>query len=296
LTECVVGTYPALTDAEGVEMITYTRGAANAGQTRGAGGFNASNNFEAGRRQELYISTNGPFPTVTDDANGFMCDSVNVPDNRFGIYVADFTMTAATAKPRVSPNKLYRARYHTTSHVATGQPTNNNLDMQSYLRWRLQTAGAVFNTRLEILGARRSDAAAAVEGPASVLEVNLCKQASPGAGSQNPDFDPTIVTPTQDGGWYTVMMNTPLDGDIRGETPGTIAAKMPNLSAEPGPGVNVADSYKNISVGYDIIKLPTTLAVPFTFAFCTNPQNANMRVEKMRLTEHDQIDDGGYAY
>jgi len=297
MTECILGIYPALTDGDGVELLEYDRAVADADLTKSGGGFNASNNFEAGRRQELFIGgANGPYATFVSDSNGVTLDSVNVADNRFGIMVSNYIRNTVTLKPRVQEGKLYRARFHTTSNVATGQATNNGLDMQGNLRWRLQTAGLVFNTRLELASARNSTAAATAQGVEAVADMTLSNQALPGVGSANPDFDATIVSGSQDGGWYTVLMNTPLDGDIRPEVAGNIAAKMPNLSAEPGPGVNTAGSFKDIEVGVDIIKIPTTLLVPASIPFTSNPINANTRTEKMRLTEHNQFDDGGYAY
>ena len=71
----------------------------------------------------------------------------------------------------------------------------------------------------------------------------------PGVGCQNPDKDASEA-----GGWYTLVMHSPLDADIRPEFPaGTpLATRMPNLSAQPGPGVG-SPSRRDLLVGFDVI-------------------------------------------
>lgn len=57
---------------------------------------------------------------------------------------------------------------------------------------------------------------------------------------------------TENGGWYTVLVHSPLDPEIRPEIEGSLAEKMPNFMAQPGPG-SPLPSLRDLKVGIDLL-------------------------------------------
>ena len=92
-------------------------------------------------------------------------------------------------------------------------------------------------------------------GSSSYYNQEIARQVQPGVGCQIADQ----LVPGESGGWYTIIMASPLNVDIRPEFPGQpLATRMPVLTAEPGPGENSSSNrdlklaalvYDTISVG-----------------------------------------------
>src|SRR5690606_706459 len=62
-------------------------------------------------------------------------------------------------------------------------------------------------------------------------------------------------TPGEAGGWYTLLVHSPLSRDIRSDQGGRLtplSTSMPRLSAAPGPGQNAA-SRRDLMFGIDLI-------------------------------------------
>ena len=79
---------------------------------------------------------------------------------------------------------------------------------------------------------------------------SIAQQSLPGIGCQNPDRNTTDTA----GGWYTLLMYTPMSVDVRPEFPdGTpLSTRMPVLTAQPGPGID-APSRRDLKVGFDLL-------------------------------------------
>jgi hypothetical protein len=180
-------------------------------------------------------------PTVTASASGLTLDST-VFDNYahgYSIGTAQIDLAAGdnSGRVRVEPGKQYVARFHVTS------TQHSNLNPQLRLRMRTLRFGWV--QKFEIGGAW------AINTPEHVA---LASQALPGIGCMNPD-----KLGGENGGWYTVLLHTPMNPDIRPDIEGTLWDKMPNLCAEPGPG-SVSPSLRDLKVGVDLIDTMSTSA------------------------------------
>lgn len=124
---------------------------------------------------------------------------------------------------RVMENLIYKARYHLTSTQASGT--------QAEFWFGPRTLNTAYITRGVFSGGTSGNLANT--------------QAIPGAQCLNPD---KLGTETN-GGWYTVIMNTPYSLDIRPDATGDIAARMPNIAlmkaygddSTPGTGQNRRD-------------------------------------------------------
>ncbi|MGI8907581.1 MAG: hypothetical protein ACR2IE_13945 [Candidatus Sumerlaeaceae bacterium] len=299
LTEASVGTYPVKTDADGTKIFTYRRNATalSQGVNLSFGGFNAENNFSPGYRQKLFAggaldsTPASQLHTGSEQASlnttGITVDTVNCPTNVFGVSIVDVTRTPQTAEPRIQAGKLYRARFYATSNIPTSSATAAG-NRQGGVRFRVQTGLGAVNCYQDFNGAWSSTD--------NSISKQIGVQALPGTGSQNPEIDAALTPAGNDGGWYTVMMPTPLDPDIRANVAGTLAVKMPAFNAEPGPTVNAA-SAKKIVLGVDLIKQPATLTLgPGAFSNLpfAQPNQAKISITAIDLYEINSINDGGY--
>jgi len=137
-----------------------------------------------------------------------------------------------TKRVRVDEDHQYKVRFLVTS----AQQSNLNCQM----RLRARTLKFAWNQKFEIGGAWPTN---------GVPSYTIAQQALPGVGCLNPD-----VGGFADGGWYTLLIQSPMNRDIRTEgavdTP--LTTEMPNISAEPAEGTNSA-SKRDLRIGFDLI-------------------------------------------
>ena len=102
----------------------------------------------------------------------------------------------------------------------------------------------------------------------------------PGIGCLNPD-----KIGSENGGWYTVLMYTPMSNDIRPEfPPGTpLSVRMPLVAAEPGPGVS-APSRRDVRFGAALID---TLSLGLT----ADLERGNFTIDRIEVSVYGAIPD-----
>ncbi len=270
LTELVVGTYPASVIPDSVppaKLLAPT--ASDAGglaSTQPAAVkdlysilFTSNTEGDYGTRDSAYG------PTYAEGNFGVTVSSETFDNTRDGTRIAvaaiDFGTDANLAdRLRVEPGKQYKIRFHVTSTT----PSNSN----PQLRLRARTIRYGWSQKFEIGGAFSA-------GSVNNL---IARQALPGVGCANPD-----KIASENGGWYTLLFHTPMSLDIRPDASGDLAARMPYISAEPGPGVNAA-SRRDLRVGFDLLD---TLSPP--------PYNAleagNFTVDRVEIRTYDLVPD-----
>jgi len=294
LSEIVLSTYDAKTnddpDAQLVYEYNRASGLANGAggpKTMGGGGFNHEADFQPGRRQDLYLPwiDGGTYSTSTD-SNGLLADTAGISDNIYGIGVMNVTQNDPAQRLRIEPNKLYRAMFYATAPVPT-QSFDNSKPAQGNLRFRFQTAAGTLSHLLEV---------ASVQGFSlgSAKANQIAKEALPGIGGANPDQDASLNTPQEAGGWYSVLVSSPLNVDgIRVNENNNFST----LAAEPGPGAAAANSARDVVLGVDLVKMPKTLRTdPTTVINYARPNRAVVRVSAIKVYEYPAIDDGGYDF
>ncbi|MCX7018959.1 MAG: hypothetical protein WCK47_05660 [bacterium] len=179
----------------------------------------------------------GTLPAYSESNLGIVFDASSVPNDRVGVINREFTpaMTFPEAV-RVDEGRQYKIRWHMVSTQQTNQ--------QSQIRLRARSVKFAWSQKYEIGGAWATGG--------STLNPNnaIAQQALPGVGCQNPDQ--TIFG--EPGGWYSLIIHTPMCVDIRPDfPPGTpLLTRMPYICVQPGPGVNAA-SKRDLRVGCDII-------------------------------------------
>jgi len=297
ISEVQLGTYPADADADGTRLFTYKAGDATNGASSKSitqNSFNVENDFTAGYRQKLYIAGfsdddgTAKATVLADTGAGFGFDTSPVPTNRFGISVADLSAKTSTQQARLSVNKRYRARFHMTSSLPT---SNTNTAVSRFATTRVRISHGTVAARLELAGPANPTA-----GTQTVLKETL-----PGVGTANPENVPAYVAGTAKGGWYTALYSSILSPWIHPERGGTgtndalAASRMPALSAQPGPGNATVGSQRDMSLGVDGLKIPTTVIVGGTTINGFQPTNdATARIQEIFLQELPEIDDGNY--
>ena len=241
LAESTLGSYPALGEATTPDTLIKVYDPAA----------NDLSNFAVTARRlapigNTFVEEAGTLPTVTGGPGmGVTLDTTAIPADRIGVAAADFTGGAAadtdrTLRARIEPNRLYKIRFHATSVQACS--------LQSMVRFRARTAKFQWTQRTEVGGAWAIGVDPATGNAAIAI------QAAPGTGCLNPDQR----TPGEAGGWYNVLMHSPMNADIRPEfdTAVDLAARMPNLTAQDPPGVNtggLATSRRDILMGVDLV-------------------------------------------
>jgi hypothetical protein len=195
----------------------------------------------------LRITGDGTFPILDYDitpgawanADGLTMDSTDfdnyIDGYRIGVVQADLGAGPRAQRVRIEAGKQYMVRFHVTS------TQQSNLNPQ--LRLRVRTLRFGWVQKYEVGGAW------AINTPEHVA---LASQALPGIGCRNPD-----KIGTENGGWYTVLVHSPMNPDIRPDVEGTLCDKMPNICAQPGPGVD-ADSIRDLKVGVDLLDTLST--------------------------------------
>lgn len=199
--------------------------------------------------------------TMASSAAGVTYDTTAVPANRVAyIERTFFAGDDKAARMRIAEGEQYTIRYH----LASTRPTSN----QSTIWLKARAAKFGYTNYLQIGGGQ-------LQGVGGLMS----RQATVGAGTENPDA-----------GQYTILMNTPLDGDIRPEIAGPINVKMPNLGAatHPGRGENLPSAYRDIRVGvaaYDTLT---------AFSEAAADEAAQFTVERIEINAYDRIGDGAF--
>jgi hypothetical protein len=177
------------------------------------------------------VETTGNLPTVTEGASSITLDSTNVATDRIAVAVRNFNPDANTNNnaihPRVEAGKQYRIRFHLTS--------TQNTNRQAAIVMRARTIKFAWSQKLELAGAWATGGTDATPGANNTIT----QQTTPGVGCQNPYKDGT-----ENGGWYTLILHSPMYAEL-GQT-------QTDITAAPGPG-NSATSIRDIRVGLDLI-------------------------------------------
>jgi hypothetical protein len=280
LAETCIGTFPSALLSTGTPVLRrYETGTTNAGSLAAffpAGEVSVFNLIPGATEGEFGFSeTTGPVPTYGESPLGITLATAAVPTNRIGVAAREINIDGSAvanlaARPRVSEGKLYTIRWHLTS--------TQQVNQQAQIRLRARTNKFGWSQKYEIGGAWGT-------GGASLYPLNannsIAQQVLPGVGCQIPDQR----TAGEPGGWYTMVMPTPLNSDIRSEfAPGTpVTTTMPNLSAQPGPGVNAA-SRRDLFVGLDLVDTLSGGAGRFL-------ESGHVTVDTIEIREHPAFGD-----
>ena len=281
MTESVVGTYPvSLTPTSAAAAKIYAPDAEGAGDlavyaTPAAAELTLTK-LVPGTEEGSFGSedASAPLPTHTPGIWGVMLDTTTVPTDRIGVATRNFNPDRGTndyaTRVRVAEGKQYGVRFHLTSIQQTNQ--------QAQIRLRGRTAKFGWSQKFELGGAWGTGG-----GGTYPLNANnsIAQQAVPGVGCENPDR----ATPGEAGGWYTMIVHTPLSIDIRPEWPtGTlITTRMPNLAAQPGPGVNAA-SRRDLLLGMDLVDTLSAGAGRFL-------ERGNVTLDRIEVRVYDLVAD-----
>jgi hypothetical protein len=271
LTELVVGTYPlALTPETDPPVKIMAPSATDAGDLSSSAPAAVQDLFSvvlnSGTEGDYGVRDDSYAPTYAEGPEGVTLSSENF-DNSFGghrvaVGTVDFGTDANYAdRLRVEPGKQYRIRFHVTS------TTNSNTNPQ--LRLRARTIRYAWSQKFEIGGAFSA-------GPTNNT---IAAQSLPGVGCLNPDK----MGAETNGGWYTLIFHTPMSLDIRADGTGDLAARMPNIVNEPGPGVN-AISRRDLRVGFDLLD---TLSPPPNNQY----EAGNFTVDRIEIRSYPLVAD-----
>jgi hypothetical protein len=217
----------------------------------------------------------GPFPTITESAAGVTLDTTAVPTTQVGNPIRDFNppqdYNDFPSLVRVVENKQWTVRWHMTSTKACNR--------QSHMRLIARSIGFGWSHQYEMGGAWVGS-----EGNLNGRTNNqIAQQTLPGVGCDNPDQ----MTPGENGGWYTQILHTPMSQDIRPDVPGTtIAAKMPLISALPGPGVNSFVAGKDRAWRFSTDMLDT-----ISQGELKTLEEGNVLIDRLELRQYDLVND-----
>jgi hypothetical protein len=235
LTEVVLGTYPAIL---GTQVKEYAGSGITASSAETPEVYSLY--FPSGSAAGYQPSPDtGTKPTVTAGASGVTVDSTSSAfgldgsgNRRMGVVQYTIELGAYDQRVRFEEGKLYQVRYHITST----RDSNKQAQMRLYLRF----GAYLYNLLYEVGGARALPGAEARA---------LAWQHLPGVGNQNPDKE----LPGENGCWYTLLLSSPLNGEIRPDVSGPITTKMPNLTSLPGPGVNTDSPRRDLKIGFGLV-------------------------------------------
>lgn len=227
MTESTIGTYPtsALT---GSAVKVYAPTVSDAGNLKIYNTATDLTNVNyrltdpVGKETTNVMSYQESSAGITVSSAGVATDVVGALERTFFAGNSDGSSGHAN-RVRVTDNKQYKVRFHVTST----QYTSN----QGWLFMKTRAVKFAYNQTLEIAGGQHQNFA-------------ISRQVLPGLGCLNPD-----KINSENGGWYTILMNTPMDLDIRPDTGS--ACRMPNITSQPGPGVD-ALSTRDIKVGFGV--------------------------------------------
>ncbi len=273
LAELELGVYPRSLVPDTVAPVkVYAPSGSDAGDLRlvtpsdlGKLLFDISGPIDVGEIPPVDSNPGTPQPQHLEGPWGITLSSVGVPANRLAIVTREFDAGPYAQRVRVEEGKLYKVRFHVTSTRAS--------NLQSQMRLRARSVRWLWSQKLEIGGAQNA-------GAASNLDA---QQALPGVGCLNPDREPGEAT----GGWYTLLIQSPLRAEIRPEyalgTP--VSDRMPNLSGQPGPGVD-APSLRDLRVGFDLMDTLSGGAL-------RDLEEGEFTLDRIEIRAYDDIDDGG---
>jgi len=264
MTESVIGYYPKTEIAPGFATKTkaYATSASDAGDLK------VFNSLTEGAFIQLYTLL-GPggqlgseitplpgsgIPTYTESAAGITLDSTAVATDRFGLVVREFAenLGVESDRFRVAPDKQYMYRFHVTS--TTNSNTNPELRMRAY------SVKFYWAQKLVVGGSLA----------AGNSNNTIAAQALPGNGCLNPDKDGSEL-----GGYYNVIIHTPMSSDIQ--------ASQPFLAAQPGPGdPTVTLSRRDLKFGID---LQDTISGSPSYV----NEAGNFRLDKVTVYEHKLV-------
>jgi hypothetical protein len=204
------------------------------------------------------MSASGVFP-VTFNTSAVAANRVGNLERTF--YAGD----DQTARMRVAENEQYTIRWHLTSSAS--------VSTQATIWLKTRSAKFGYSNYLQLAG-----------GTTPGANGDIARQAGVGVGSLNPD-----KISTENGGYYTQLFNTPLDGDIRADVAGTLAVKMPNLGnpALPGRGSATASAYRDIRI--------TAIAYDTLTSAAANPNQgtevSNFTIDDVLMNAYDRVAD-----
>ena len=271
LSELVVGTYPAATTPDTVTPVkVLAPGATDAGDLSTSAPNAVTDVYslvvdpaspgDAGSRDDAVG------PEYSEGAAGVTV-STEAFDNtlsgtRIGVAAIDFGADANLAdRLRVESGKQYKIRFHVTS--------TSNANRNPQLRLRGRSIRYAWSQKLEIGGALA----------AGTINNTIAGQSLPGIGCANPDK----LGGEANGGWYTMIFHTPMSLDIRPDATGDLAARMPHIAAEPGPGQDVT-SRRDLRVGFDLID---TLSGPPLGLL----EAGNFTVDRIEIRSYDLVNE-----
>lgn len=247
MTEAQIMTYPASLIADQGPQITSVTAATGLIKSWQGGDFGEGSQTTpltpnwAGTIHKYYYNateTTGGQPLLSVSPSGVYMDTLSVESDRVGIVGYDmfggtdeYPRTTATRQiaARVEPGKMYKVKFHATATV--------NANQQPVIRFRARTLAFDWTSTLEINGT-------AVGGNSSLI----IREATPGIGNALPAADRIPGDTT--GGWYNVLMSTPMDPNVRPAQPALALQDPPGVCTN---AVSNNKSRRDIQVGVDII-------------------------------------------
>lgn len=273
LTELVLGTYPALgnldpnsTSPQNGFLKQYLPGVSDGGDF-GTG--NIANSNSSGITVKYFngaVDAAAPQPGFTVGPEGVTLETLSVESNRLGIAAFDVfntveDQTSHTARARFERDMQYKFRFHATS--------TQNSNAQALVRFRARTIKFMYTASLEIGGATG----------ASIQSNAIASQALPGVGNMIPAYD--RIDANENGGWYNVVMSSPLNEDIQFDQPHLSAQDPPGVDTSPGDNKK---SRRDLQFGFDVID-----------TFSTQPssgsERGHMTVDQVDIMQYDLVPD-----
>lgn len=271
LTECQLGVYPALADSSTLVPVTqngliksYQPGVSDGGDF-GNGNIGSSNSsITIAKYFNGSEETTPPLPSVNITNAGVTLETLSVQSDRFSAAALDVFNTVSDlsnhlTRARIEPYKQYRIRFHATSTKQT--------NTQSVMRFRARTLKFQWTNMLEVGGSQA----------ASVANNTIAQQALPGIGNEIPAFD--RINSLENGGWYNVMMVSPMSSEIQASQSHINAQDPPGVDTQPG---NNSKSRRDLQFGIDVIDTFTTQAGGAT-------ESGQMTVNRVNIEKFDLI-------